>query len=50
MKKNIKKLVLKKETLRDLTPRNADRVKGGGKEDHTARCAGTKRCPTVINC
>jgi hypothetical protein len=31
MKKNIKKLILKKETLRDLTARNAGEVKGGRK-------------------
>jgi hypothetical protein len=37
----VKKLILKKETLRDLTAQNAGEVKGGGK------AANTKKCPTV---
>jgi hypothetical protein len=44
MKKNIKKLVLKKETLRDLTAKNAGEVKGG-KSGH-GKPIGTRKCVT----
>ena len=41
MEKNANKLVLNKETLRDLTARNAAEVKGG--TWRTASCYGTCR-------
>ncbi len=57
MKKQPKKLTLKKETLRDLTAPNAGEVKGGrltaGKKCPPASytcfftCKGTEYCPTV---
>ncbi len=40
----VKKLVLKKETLRDLTAQNAGGVKGGART-HGKKCA-TGGCPT----
>ncbi len=40
----MKKLVLKKETLRDLTAQNAGGVKGG--KTRTKNCVSTSLCPS----
>jgi hypothetical protein len=47
MKKNTKKLVLNKETLRDLTAQNAGEVKGGGK---SKMCKFTHWCGSHYAC
>jgi len=39
----IKKLALKKETLRDLTAHNAGEIRAGGKGGNTKNC--TNKCP-----
>lgn len=52
MKKQLRKLTLNKETLRDLTTQNAAGVKGGDKSkncNHTLFYCGTKHCRTA-NC
>jgi hypothetical protein len=47
-----KKLTLKKETLRDLTARNAGEVKGGAKSipGNTRKCVTGTCTPTVEGC
>ncbi len=48
----VKKLVLRKETLRDLTAQNAGAVKGGGVTFKGITCTPTwdYRCPTYYVC
>jgi hypothetical protein len=43
---NTKKLILKKETLRDLMARNAGQVKGGGKTNGKKCVSNTCDCGT----
>ncbi len=51
MKNQLKKLTVNKETLRDLTARNAGEVKGGGVTRRGITCnipTEDYRCPTNI--
>ncbi len=50
MNKNTTKLILKKETLRDLSATNAGEVKGGGGNTKNKNCLSVMICETKLVC